>query len=450
MNIILLVAQALQTVFTTKADEAARLSGFCQRSSALGGRAFAQAMTFGCLDNPLPTLDNFCSFAAAAGAPVRPQAFDKRFGPASAEFLRLTLANAVNQVVAIEPLAVGLFARFTAVLIQDSTTVSLPDCLETIWKGTGGRVEENTRSAVKFQVRLDLCSGQMTGPFPDHGKSSDSKSSLQLDDLPVGSLRIADLGYFELDVFARIAKGGAYWLSRWQYKTVLYIPKVGRIKLADWLEKQTVDTIDIEVEIGCKHRLRGRLVAIRVPDEVAAIRRKRLLEKARDKGKPVSADRLALCAWTLLLSNIPVAMASTIELAVLARCRWQIELLFKLWKSGGGLWKAEERLGKSRSEKPYRILTEVYARLVAVVVQHWLLVVGCWKQPRRSLVKAAKVVKAQALMLVGGLRGVVSLEGVLQVIVLSLSAGTQIHTSKKDPRTHQLISDPSHYGVASS
>ena len=57
MNIILLVAQALQTVFTSKADEAARLSGFRQRSFALGGRAFAPAMTFGCLANPLPTLD---------------------------------------------------------------------------------------------------------------------------------------------------------------------------------------------------------------------------------------------------------------------------------------------------------------------------------------------------------------------------------------------------------
>src|SRR5450631_858909 len=193
MTMIPLVAQALQTVFTTQADEAARLSGFCQRASSLGGRAFAQALTFGCLANPLPTLDNFCSAAAVAGAPVRPQAFDKRFGPASAEFLRLTLANAVNQVVGIEPLAVGLFARFTSVLIQDSTTVALPDCLETIWKGTGGRVEANTRSAVKFQVRLDLCSGQLTGPFPDHGKSSDSKSALQSDDLPVGSLRIADL-----------------------------------------------------------------------------------------------------------------------------------------------------------------------------------------------------------------------------------------------------------------
>jgi hypothetical protein len=450
MTMIPLVAQALQTVFTDQADEAARLSGFCQRTSALGGRVFAQAMTFGCLANPLPTLDNFCNDAAAAGAPVSPQAFDKRFGPASAEFLRLTLANAVNQVVASEPLADGLLSRFTSVLIQDSSTVSLPDCLDTIWKGTGGRVEANTRSAVKFQVRLDLRNGQLTGPFPDHGKSSDSKSCLQQDEPPVGGLRIADLGYFELDVFTRIDRGDAYWLSRWQHGTALYLPKVGRINLTEWLAKQSSNSIDLEVKIGCNHHLRGRLVAIRVPDEVAEIRRKRLLEKARDKGKPVSADRMALCAWTLLLTNIPETLANATELAVLARCRWQIELLFKLWKSGGGLWKAAERLGKSRSEKPYRILTEVYARLVAAVVQHWILVAGCWNQPNRSLVKAAKAVRVQVMGLIGGLRGLVNLEGILQTIILSLSAGTKIHTSKKDPRTHQIIRNPSHYRVSLS
>ena len=102
------------------------------------------------------------------------------------------------------------------------------------------------------------------------------------------------------------------------------------------------------MEIGCKHRLLGRLVALRVPDAVAELRRKRLQEKASDKGKSVSADRLALCAWTLLLTNVPKTMATSTEMAVLARCRWQIELLFELWKSGGGLWKGAERMGKSR------------------------------------------------------------------------------------------------------
>ena len=44
------------------------------------------------------------------------------------------------------------------------------------------------------------------------------------------------------------------------------------------------------------------------------------------------------------------------EVLVLLRARWQIELLFKLWKSHG-------HIDESRSAQPWRVLTEVFAKL---------------------------------------------------------------------------------------
>jgi Transposase DDE domain len=437
MEILTKVAEAMQTVFTKQAELAARTSGFCQRRSALSS-TFVGAMTFACLGNPLPTLDNFCTAAAAFEVNVRPQSFDDRFGPesgpASAEYLRLSLANAVKQVIAETPSAEGLLARFTAFAIQDSSTVVLPDCLEGIWQGNGGNTDNNTRSAVKLQVRLDLRRGRLTGPFLDAGRSSDQTCVLQGDeDLPAGSLRIADLGYFDLDEFERLDRRDVYFVSRYLHGTALYTLELQqRLDLLKWLTEQTANVIDVPVKIGVKHRIKGRLVAIRVPEQVAQKRRKRLLENAKKKGKTVSAGRLALCAWTLLLSNIPLEMASAEDLAVLARCRWQIELLFKLWKSGNGL-------DKSRSEKPYRVLCEVYAKMIAVVVQHWVLVAGCWKDSRRSLTKAAKIVRQFALSLAGTLKDLAMLIATLSLTVRCMAAGTRIHQSNKDPRTWQLI-----------
>ena len=94
-----------------------------------------------------------------------------------------------------------------------------------------------------------------------------------------------------------------------------------------------------------------------------------------------SATALALAAWAILITNIPAKLLTLAEALVVVKVRWQIELLFKLWKSHG-------QVDSWRSDKPWRILCEVYAKLLAIIIQQWVLVVGCWAHPDRSLVKS--------------------------------------------------------------
>jgi hypothetical protein len=82
--------------------------------------------------------------------------------------------------------------------------------------------------------------------------------------------------------------------------------------------------------LGSQRPLRVRMLVQRVPQEVADQRRRRLRKAARDKGQTPSAAALALADWTVLLTNVPQELLSLEEALVLAKVRWQIELIFKL------------------------------------------------------------------------------------------------------------------------
>ena len=80
------------------------------------------------------------------------------------------------------------------------------------------------------------------------------------------------------------------------------------------------------------------------------------------------------------------------QVLALLRVRWQVELLFKLWKS-------HAKVDEWRSHNPWRILCEIYAKLIGLVLSHWLFAVSLWPHPDRSLFQAAKTVQKWAVPL---------------------------------------------------
>src|SRR5438128_8884689 len=380
------LAQTLQTVFTTTADAAARATGFVQRRSKLTGAAFVQALVFGWLANPHASIAALAQAAAVVGVAISPQGLDQRCTEAAAAFLEAVLGAAVQAVVAAEPVAIPLLQRFTAVVLLDCSTIVLPDALGLWWPGCGGSSAKHTQAALKLGVRFDLCRGVLRGPLLYDGRTHESTTPLQRAPLPAGTLRLADLGFFDLEALAQIGAQDGYWLSRLHFTTAVYDAEDRRWEVLELLAAQGTATVDLPIALGAQQRLPARLLAVRVPQEVADQRRRRLRATARDRGRTPSAARLAWCDWTLLVTNTPPELLSLREALVLARARWQIELLFKLWKSHG-------HIDESRSGKPWRVLCEVYAKLLAMVVQHWLLLTGCWASPARSLVTAAQTVR---------------------------------------------------------
>ena len=433
MTTIAHVAATMQEVLTTTADAAARASRFVQRTSPLGGATFTQTLVFGFLANPNAALEELAQTAATLGVEVSPQALDQRFTESAALCLERVLSTAITRVVAAAPVAIPILERFTAVYLQDSSTIVLPDALAAVWQGCGGRQPEHTLAAVKLQVRVDLRTGRLEGPQLQDGRASDHAPALPTSLVP-GSLRLADLGYWSVEDLQTLDHQGVFWLSRLQAATAVYDAQGQRRDVVTWLETHGGDSVEMPIRLGATHQLPARLLAVRVPQEVADQRRRRLRAEARRKGKTVSATRLALAAWTILVTNVPPDRLSIQEALVLARTRWQIELLFKLWKSQG-------RVDESRSSKPWRVLCEVYAKLLAMVVQHWLFLVSCWAYPDRSLSKAAQTVRKHALHVASAFQEPTQLTRALTTIQRCLQAGCRMNRRKKQPNTYQLLLD---------
>jgi len=88
------------------------------------------------------------------------------------------------------------------------------------------------------------------------------------------------------------------------------------------------------VLVGAKARIPARLILVKVPEEVAEQRRERLAEEAKDEGREVSEEQWYLAQWTIVIPNVPSRLLALPEVFVRLGVRWQIELLFKRWKSG--------------------------------------------------------------------------------------------------------------------
>jgi hypothetical protein len=426
------VAGVLREVLGPVAERAARATGFVQRASKLTGACFVQTLVFGWLAWPQARLAQLAQMAAALGVPISAQALDERFGVASADCLREVLEAAVRVVLGADPAAVPLLGRFAAVAVQDCTTVVLPSALAAAWPGCGGGPAGEGAAAMKLGVRLDLASGRLEGPYVEAGRADDRAVLATAAPLPPGALRLADLGFFRLDELAEQGARGVYWLSRWQPGTALYTPDGQRHELLPLLAAATAATLDQPVRLGVRQRLPARLLAARVPQEVADERRRRLRAAGRDKGRDPSAAQLALCAWTVFVTSAPAALLTLREALVLARARWQVELLFKLWKQ-------HLHLDEWRSAKPWRILTELYAKLLAALVQHWLALLGCWHHPDRSLLHAARAVQAHATLLAAAFDAHPPLCQALAVVARCLAAATRLNPRQAAPSTAQLL-----------
>lgn len=428
------VESALLEVLTTQANALARPTGFMQRQGKLTGADFARLLVLGWLHDPRAGVKHLAQFGANLDIEISGQGIDDRFGLPAATFLAALFEVAINQVVQADPVVLPLLNRFEAVVLEDSTNWRLPDELAGLFRGCGGHHGGvGTMAGCKVQVQLEMLRGRLTCSRLLDGREADGKTPLAALPVLAHTLCIRDRGYLDLDRWVREAAQEAWTLT--YYKSGLHLfDRAGRSIDLLLALAQADQSGEWEVLVGDEQRLPMRLLFTRVPPAVAEYRRAYLRREATTHGRGSSHEGELLAGWTIVLTTVPKKCLSLEEAIVLLRLRWQIELLFKLWKQYGSL-------DEWRTRNPWRILCEVYAKLIAMLLQHWLLIVGCWQEPHRSLIKAAKAVRSHAVTLALALVGEMSLHKALVRIVKAVEREARLEKRRDAPSTTQLLLD---------
>lgn len=248
--------------------------------------------------------------------------------------LQRTMELRVKQAYAkqgnLKPGLNSLLRHFGNILLCDSTCAKLPSNLAGYFPSSYSHGEPTATLRVQtiYNYRHEQFERFKTGSFRDNDQS---ESNLILEVAQPGDLVLRDLGYFVLENLRRMSNMGIFFISKFRPDTTIYAALSGeKIDLLVQLKKKK--RLDIPVLLGSKEKLPLRLVAEKLPEDVA--RKKR--QKARmDRNKKTNHSEIyyELLGWVVFVTNIDDKTLDAKQITEVYRIRWFIELIFKAWKS---------------------------------------------------------------------------------------------------------------------
>ena len=358
--------QQLQQFLGERVQSLSRLTGFVQRNTKLSGRIFVQALVLSWLERPTASLNEVRQSCAEMGVSISEAGLQQRITTKAVDLLRSLFQEGLAHLPQARQVPAEVLRHFTAVYLLDSTTLTLPAKLAGLFAGVGGNA---SAAAVKIRLSFDYLRSSLEACEVVAGREADQNCQQHVALAQPGSLHLFDLGFFKQQVFEALAKADAFFISRLQLQTALYaLGAAGPALDLDVLLPTTLDElVDSDVTMGQSTRLPVRLIAQKLPDSVVAERRRKAKRSASKRGQTCSARHLHRLAWSLFITNIPRDWLDARQVMLVYRVRWQIELVFKLWKSQAQL----DGVGQCG---PDRFLCQLYARLLGVLLFQWMLV----------------------------------------------------------------------------
>lgn len=364
---------AVQAFFSDEElDRLARVTGFNKRPDGkIKGSVFFDLIVFNSDKLKEQSLNDLSlEVKKRHGIDIKKQSLHDRFNEYAPLFLKATLEKLLQKQV-LKHLDFGKLAHFKRILIKDSICFEVDPSLAAAYSGSGGSA---STAAMRIQYEYDLLSGRINDLSLHAFNDQDHKDSLATVELTrEGDLIIRDLGYLNLVVLQKLIDQRAFFLGRLSPTLNVYELKNGDFKQVDfikihrYMKKLKLATLEKEVYLGRAKDLKVRLVIYLLPDQEVEKRLRKAAKNNKKKARrPLSKEYKARAALNLFITNTTPEQIATESVWSFYRLRWQIELIFKIWKSIG-------KIHEVKKVKQHRLECYVYAKLVFIVLGWQLL-----------------------------------------------------------------------------
>jgi Transposase DDE domain len=358
-------------------DCVARETKFMIRKGKVPPSCFVDTLLFNENDQADISLpDLTCDLNQVYGIDVSKEAMHKKFTSEAVNFLKGLLGELLGGQ--LKELSKGVLPLyFPRIKIKDSTKFSLPDSYGNDYKGYGNFSKNN--GLVSIQYEYDLVSGDWLSIDLTKGLRNDQQDSKEtVDAITQADLHIRDLGYITPTYLSAVVDKQAFFLNRLPPNAGVFTMAM---KTFDWkktdasFRKNSLLSLEAAVIVYEKNKIPCRLII----EKVSKAEYERRLEKARksakSRGVGISDLYKIKLRYNTFITNVS---ASILPVAIVRKTyylRWQIELVFKTWKSFFNI-------DKIKKVKKERVECQLIAKLLWILI-NWRLFRTCNNHTRK-------------------------------------------------------------------
>lgn len=343
-------------------------TGFYKRSSKLLPSKFFDNLLYSASINGYCSLNQASNeIAARFGINISKQALDNKFDSSAVDFVKSIFEDQLSCQLdgTIDP---DFLSKYSRVLIKDSTRFDLPKRLQDNFEGFGGKLTSEAGASIQYEY--DIKKGKIVDIDFASARRTDSQDAREKSEsIQQGDLILRDMGYYCGNVIWKIIAKKAYFVSRLLPGTAVMNRNGEEICFSKIYEQMKFNQQlhqEMQVLISKKDRIPVRLIIGLVPDEVYQARIRKVSKEARKKGYAVSEEYKARAHLNLFITNLTEEEVGGKLIYQLYKIRWQIELVFKTWKSTFGV-------NKIHPMRYHRLMCLFYAKFIIILINYQII-----------------------------------------------------------------------------